>query len=298
MNIKAQTKLLNRPLKLANQKSSGNRTVKTALLSPFRYPGGKTWLRPIVRQWLSGRVEQLVEPFAGGSIVALTALNEDFAKRVTLVERDPAVASVWKVILNGKAGWLRGKIKRFSPTRRNVYFELSRRVRSQHSIAWVTLLRNRVSHGGLLAPGAGLLKKGEAGNGIKSRWYPKTLNARIGAIHGLKDRIYFSEADALKWLGKYGRRRRRYRVAYFIDPPYSTAGKRLYEYGEIDHSKLFQIASRLQGRILMTYDDSAEIRALARQFRFKYRRITMRNRHHESKKELLISKNFKWLKSK
>src|SRR5687768_13627214 len=37
--------------------------------SPFRYPGGKTWLVPLVRHWL-GTLDRkpslLVEPFAGG----------------------------------------------------------------------------------------------------------------------------------------------------------------------------------------------------------------------------------------
>src|SRR5881392_3351921 len=39
--------------------------------SPFRYPGGKTWLVPYVRSWLRGRAiptSVLVEPFAGGAI--------------------------------------------------------------------------------------------------------------------------------------------------------------------------------------------------------------------------------------
>jgi site-specific DNA-adenine methylase len=57
-------------------------------------------------------------------------------------------------------------------------------------------------------------------------------------------------------------------TAYFIDPPYCKAGKRLYEHGEIDHRKLFEIAARLRGRVLMTYDDSAEIRTLAKEFNF------------------------------
>src|ERR1700734_1693988 len=113
MNINARTKSLTRHLKLPNQKSIEDRTAKAALLSPFRYPGGKTWLRPIIRQWLSGRVDQLVEPFAGGGVIALTALNEGLAKRATLLERDPSVASVWKVMLNGKSCWLRDKIKGF-----------------------------------------------------------------------------------------------------------------------------------------------------------------------------------------
>ena len=37
--------------------------------SPFRYPGGKTWLVPYIRQWLSSlpaRPHEFIEPFAGG----------------------------------------------------------------------------------------------------------------------------------------------------------------------------------------------------------------------------------------
>ena len=47
--------------------------------SPLRYPGGKTWLVPHVRAWLSGikpKPAVLVEPFAGGAIVSLTAVME------------------------------------------------------------------------------------------------------------------------------------------------------------------------------------------------------------------------------
>lgn len=275
-----------------------NKAAKIELLSPFRYPGGKTWLRPIIRQWLSRSVDQVIEPFGGGAIVSLTALNEGLAKRAIILERDPSVASVWASMLNGEKIWLCWKINQFNATRTNVRDELERRVRSPRKLAWMTLLRNRVSHGGLLAPGAGLLKKGEAGNGVKSRWYPKTLSLRIEAIHALKRRIRFSETDALAWLRKNGRRKRTGPAAYFIDPPYSMAGKRLYAYGEIDHEKLFEIVARLRGRVLMTYDDSAEIRKLARQFGFKYRRVAMRSRHHVSKNELLISKDFKWLKRK
>src|SRR5271157_5777323 len=57
--------------------------------SPFRYPGGKTWLVPYARRWLRSQsrpVGQLVEPFAGGGIVGLTAAFERLAKRVTLIE--------------------------------------------------------------------------------------------------------------------------------------------------------------------------------------------------------------------
>src|ERR1017187_5676540 len=65
--------------------------------SPFRYPGGKTWLVPRIRQWLgsfSVRPADLIEPFAGGGIVSLTAVFENLVERAILVELDHDIASV------------------------------------------------------------------------------------------------------------------------------------------------------------------------------------------------------------
>ncbi len=47
--------------------------------SPFRYPGGKTWLIPTVRKWLQQNTKAglLIEPFAGGGIVSLTAPSKN-----------------------------------------------------------------------------------------------------------------------------------------------------------------------------------------------------------------------------
>jgi DNA adenine methylase len=51
----------------------GDRLVNVASVpqrSPFRYPGGKTWLVPYVRLWLFSITpppRELIEPFAGDS---------------------------------------------------------------------------------------------------------------------------------------------------------------------------------------------------------------------------------------
>src|SRR5215203_692100 len=85
----------------------GERIVNVATVpmrSPFRYPGGKTWLVPRLRQWLLSkdpRPSELIEPFAGGGIVSLTAAFEGLAEHVTMVELDDQVAAVWEVMLNG-----------------------------------------------------------------------------------------------------------------------------------------------------------------------------------------------------
>ena len=60
--------------------------------SPLRYPGGKTWLIPHVRAWLGGirpAPSLLIEPFAGGGIVSLTAVMEGLVSRCLMAELDP-----------------------------------------------------------------------------------------------------------------------------------------------------------------------------------------------------------------
>jgi DNA adenine methylase len=47
----------------------------------------------------------LVEPFASGAIVGLTAAF-GLAEHVVLVERDAGIAAVWQTILAGQAQWL------------------------------------------------------------------------------------------------------------------------------------------------------------------------------------------------
>lgn len=52
--------------------------------SPLRYPGGKTWLIPHIRVWLNKvnpAPRLLIEPFAGGGIVSLTAVMEGLVER-------------------------------------------------------------------------------------------------------------------------------------------------------------------------------------------------------------------------
>ena len=42
--------------------------------SPLRYPAGKTWLIPHIREWLGHtKSEILIKPFASGAVVSLTA---------------------------------------------------------------------------------------------------------------------------------------------------------------------------------------------------------------------------------
>src|SRR5258708_16484045 len=84
--------------------------------SPFRYPGGKTWLVPYFRRWVksSGRKPQcLIEPFAGGGIISLTAVFENLVNRALMVEMDDQIAAVWQAVVDGNGEWLARRILSF-----------------------------------------------------------------------------------------------------------------------------------------------------------------------------------------
>jgi len=143
----------------ATKRSKGLPIVNVATVpqrSPFRYPGGKTWLVPYIRVWLKQRprpVRELIEPFAGGAIIGLTVAFEGLAESVTLVEKDADIAAVWRTILGAEGRWLADRVVSFELTRESVREVLDSTPKTTRERAFQTLLRNRVQRGGILAPG-------------------------------------------------------------------------------------------------------------------------------------------------
>lgn len=266
--------------------------------SPFRYPGGKTWLVPILRAWLRGlprKPDLFLEPFAGGGIASLTVSFEKLAGHAVMAETDAGVASVWKTILTGQGDWLAQEILDFELTIGNVKKALEEDADgsaiSLRRRAFLTLLRNRVQRGGIMAPGAGLVKNGENNRGIRSRWYPETLARRIREIDMNLRRLSFYNGDGLTLIDEY---RADPRAAFYIDPPYTKAAKRLYRNWRIDHRRLFEKMATVAGSFLMSYDNEKEVRDLSLEFGFEFRPLRMKNTHHTEMTELLIGRNLSW----
>jgi DNA adenine methylase len=225
----------------------------------------------------------------------LTVASDKLVEHVTLVELDEEVAAVWQTILNGGNRWLAEKVSSYRISHASVNRLLSEPPKNIREMAFQTLVRNRVSHGGIIAPGAGVLQEGEDGKGISSRWYQATLSRRIRQIHRIRERLTFIFANGLSIIDELGDNPS---YAWFIDPPYtaggSNAGTRLYKLSDIDHEWLFKSVASISGDFLMTYDDTEEVRALVRWHHFKFRRVQMRNTHHDQKYELLIGRNLDW----
>jgi len=280
----------------AKKQATKARVVNVASVpqrSPFRFPGGKTWLIPSVRKWMQqgGKVKELNEPFAGGGIVSLTAAFENLAQHITMGELDEEIAAVWEVLINGDTEWLANRVYKFDLTPENAKKELQKDNKTINDIAFCTILKNRIFHGGILAKGSGLIKNGENGKGIRSRWYPKTLKDRMIAISYVNEKISFNRGDAFSVLEIS---KDAIDTFFFIDPPYTKAGKRLYTHFQVDHDKLFALTAQLSGKFMLTYDDTPEIRKLATKYNLDFRLIPMKTTHHIEKNEIIMSDNFDW----
>ena len=208
------------------------------------------------------------------------------------------MAAVWETIISteGGAEWLASRIVGFELTPESVRGLLASRKRLIRERAFQTLVQNRISRGGILAPGAGVVKQGENGKGLLSRWYPETLRQRILDIGPIRGRIRFVRGDGLTYIRRYARHPN---TAFFIDPPYTAstkqAGSRLYKYHQLDHEELFRLAGAIRGDFLMTYDDAQEVRALAVRHRFETRLVAMNSTHHTTMYELLIGRDLDWI---
>ncbi|MCF7854594.1 MAG: DNA adenine methylase [Candidatus Pacebacteria bacterium] len=268
------------------------------LRSPFRYPGGKTWLAPYIRAWLNSgsHIPALfIEPFAGGGICSLTVAFERLANYVLIAELDEDVAAVWKVMLYGQSEWLAKRILGFEISLENVKKALSTPEGTSLSLkekAFQTVLRNRVQRGGIMAPGAGLIKSGENGRGIASRWYPETLARRIREIGYKRDTIGFYDGDGFDLITEHLGDEDCF---IFADPPYTKAARRLYRHWQFNHRRLFELFCSCRGDFLVSYDNTEEIKNLADEFGFQARPVAMKNTHHAQMTELLIARNLDWL---
>lgn len=212
-----------------------------------------------------------------------------------LVEKDPDVVAVWQCVCSDLYAVLSERILTFEVTEHNVRLALAEDSQAIEDIAFRTIIKNRMFHGGILAPGASLMKSGENGKGLKSRWYAKTLADRITAIGETRHRFTVIEGDAIEIIAAH---KNTPNAVFFIDPPYTASGKkagsRLYRHCDLDHSALFELAASLNGEFLMTYDDAEGVRDLATHSKFDIELVAMKNTHHAKMTELLIGRDLSW----
>jgi len=197
-------------------------------LSPLRYPGAKRLLLPAIRRLFPERADLLVEPFAGGASVALALLDEGRADRVVMGDADPLVAAFWSVAVH-RPGELIEAMRAETPSVKRWDFWRQANPSDELGMAVRCLYLNRTSFSGVLHGEAGPLGgRAGRGEGVAGRWAAETVASRVRRVAelGRGGRITVVAGD---WRATVdvGLRMSNDALVY-ADPPYVSAGRRLY----------------------------------------------------------------------
>lgn len=238
--------------------------------SPLRYPGGKSKLSTFIQSIIEENDLldcTYIEPFCGGSAVALSLLFEGYANKIIINDFDKVIYAFWHSVINETEGF----IKLIKDTKLSLKaWEKAKSIhknQTDHSIleiGFATFLLNRVNRSGILKAG---IIGGKAQTGpwkMNARYNKVELIERIERIALQKNRIEIMNRDAVDCLVEIQNRQLSKTFAY-LDPPYYHKGPELYLnfFNHEDHLRISNFMKTMKfSPWLISYDNCLEISKL------------------------------------
>jgi DNA adenine methylase len=276
--------------------ASGGPTMRS--ISPFRYPGGKAFLY----RYLLGRVGSLpegeryyAEPFCGGAGAAVILLKLNAVDEIHLNDADLKIYSAWKYILDEPERFAEA-ILAASVDLETWYAcrDLVERAREpSFELGFATFFLNRTSRSGIVIGAGPIGGYDQRGNWkIDARFNREDLIERVRWLGSMKGRIKLTQEDALTFLSRSLGRVPIDKTLFFVDPPYVTAGGRLY-LNAMNEAKHIALSDMLQDGTLehwvLTYDDHPLIRDLYGEQTIKDLAVTYSLQSKRKEREVLIT---------
>jgi DNA adenine methylase len=243
------------------------------LVSPLRYPGGKSRLVPYVQDLLHRnglRPGLFVEPFAGGASVTIGVLEHDLADRVALVDKDNLLGAFWTVVFSEDAEWLADQCLSIE-----VSVEMWEQMRADNPTslrcrALKCLYLNRTSFSGILHRRAGPIGGySQDITKIGCRFPREELARRILRLAAERKRVAFVRNESYARTFAAMRqttlaKQNGSRLFWYLDPPFFHKSEYLYThaFNMRDHEALAKRLHDLPGNWLLSYDDALESRRL------------------------------------
>lgn len=234
----------------------------TKYRSPLRYPGGKSAnTKEIGAQFPKG-FREYREPFLGGASMYFYARNHDLAQEYYLSDLYGPVGWFWKQLQNRLAylemvSQLYEWLTLDADTKKAIFIAIKKYGIQTASEFYFC---NRVSYSGTIESG-GFSKS--AANGRFTKSSIVRLRQAHEGLNGAAVGIGIHDYDTSFGLPGSG-------VFIFCDPPYFTAEKLYGKNGDLhknfSHQRLADRVKRTPHKVLLTYDDCPEIRALYKGF--------------------------------
>ncbi len=238
------------------------------LLSPLRYPGGKSKFAPYVASIMKNNnldKGHYVEPYAGGAGVAFELLFTDIVSHIHINDLDPAIHLFWDAAINDTSHFI--EILEATPITMDQWFYwrdvMNNKVSATNTeIGFATLFMNRTNRSGILKAG---VIGGKAQNGqyeLGDRFKKDVIAERIKRIASRRSQISIYKQDALELLDHCDQILPKNSLIY-LDPPYYVKGQGLYRnfYSHEDHVAIANklMSEDFKSQWIVSYDATPEI---------------------------------------
>jgi len=235
--------------------------------TPLRYPGGKGALHKFISFIL--RQNNLidgfyVEPFCGGSGLAIELLLREYVQHIYLNDIDPHIFSFWHSVLNETQALIKlieDVEVSIEEWRRQKHIYDNPEGYTSLELGFSTFFLNRCNRSGILGarPIGGLNQTGIWK--IDARFNKKNLIHRIETISFYMDRIHVYGHDATYFLENIIKNLTPEKTLIYLDPPYYIMGGGLYlnNYTHSDHQALSWFIKGLPFKWILSYDNVPQI---------------------------------------
>ncbi len=247
------------------------------ILSPLRYPGGKSRITDFVKQIIKDNNlldGVYVEPYAGGAAVALSLLMDEYVSRIIINDKDRSIYAFWHSVLYDTDRLC--QLIEETPVNMETWRaqrELQtldiKKTASLLMLGFSTFFMNRTNRSGIIKAGV-IGGFDQTGNyKIDARYRKEDLIARIRRIAYYADRIELHHEDAVDLVNNIAQTAPQNTILY-LDPPYYKKGRGLYMnyYDDADHERIRDVISHVYSlRWIVSYDNSPFIKSIYQTFR-------------------------------
>lgn len=235
--------------------------------SPLRYPGGKSRISHFIARLMQdndmvGGV--YVEPFAGGSGVALNLLFDGIVKDIYINDKDPAIYAFWDSILNHPKKFIK-KIQKvdlnIEEWQKQKDIQKSKKINT-FDLGFSTFFLNRTNRSGIIKGGVigGINQSGKWK--LDARFNKELLIKKIEKIASYKKHVHLFNLDAVDFLNKVLPKLNPQKTLLYLDPPYYKKADKLYMnyFKHDDHVRVYHAIKNMIHPWVVSYDDQKEIR--------------------------------------
>lgn len=235
--------------------------------TPLRYPGGKQKIWRFIAETIYANGLQgghYIEPYAGGSGVAIELLLSNTVSKIHLNDSCPAVYAFWHSVVNNPdeiCRRIRNASLNVDEWRRQKEVYKNPNAHEKIDLGFALFFLNRCNRSGILTGGVigGLNQSGPWK--MDARFSRNELINRIERIAAQKQHIKVRNLDAEKYLLRYVSKLPAESIVY-CDPPYFNKADRLYAnyYTPADHAQLAKIIQeQVAAKWIVSYDNAPAI---------------------------------------